>query len=117
MRNGGNKGREGVARNIEAVKKMILNNRSITIRVVANDDGISFGSWQVIFTDVLRMKCAAAKIIPKLLNYKQKTIAQEMLTMFNDNPDLLKKVITVTNHGCNIETKAQSSQWKEFSYD
>ena len=46
--------------NIEAVKKMILDNRRITIREVADDIGISFGSCQEIFTDVLGMKRAAA---------------------------------------------------------
>ena len=35
--------------NIEAVEKIILNNRRITIREVADDVGISFGSRQVIF--------------------------------------------------------------------
>ena len=84
--------------NIEAVKKIILDNRRIAIREVTDDDGISFGSCQEIFTDVLGMKRAAPKIAPKLLNFEQKQhrmdIAQEMLTTFNDNPDLLKKVIT-----------------------
>ena len=59
-------------KNIEAVKKMIFDNRGITIREVADDIGIWFGSHQVIFTDVLGMKRAAAKIVPKLLNFKQK---------------------------------------------
>ena len=38
-----------------------------------------------------------------------------MLTTFNDDPDLLKKVITGDEswvYGYEIETKAQSSQWK-----
>ena len=35
--------------NIEAVKKMILDNRRITIREVAADVGISFRSCQAIF--------------------------------------------------------------------
>ena len=52
--------------NIEAVKKLILDNRRIIIREVADDVGISFGSCQVIFTDVLGMKHAAAKIVPNL---------------------------------------------------
>ena len=42
-------------------------------------------------------------------------IAQEILTTFNDDPDLLKKVITDDEsrlYGYNIETKAQSLQWK-----
>ena len=62
------------------------------------------------------MKRAAAKIIPKLLNFEQKQlhkdIAHEMLTTFNDDPDLLKKVITGGEswlYGYDIETKTQSS--------
>ena len=39
---------------------------------IANDVGISFSSCQAIFTDVLGMKRAAAKIVSKLLNFKQK---------------------------------------------
>ena len=39
----------------------------------ATDDvGISFGSCQAIFTYFLGMKRAAAKIVPKLLNFEQK---------------------------------------------
>ena len=44
------------------------------------------------------MKRAATKIVPKLVNFEQKQhrmdIAQEILTMFNGDPDLLKKVVT-----------------------
>lgn len=84
--------------NIDAVKKMILDNRRITIREVADDVGISFGTCQAIFTDVLGMKRAAAKIVPKLLNFEQKQrrmdIAQELLNIVNDDPDFLKNVIT-----------------------
>ena len=105
--------------NVEVVKKMILDNRQITIREVADDVGISFGSCQLIFTDVLGMKQAAAKIVLKLLNFEQKQhrmdIAQEMLTTFNDDPDLLKNVITGNEswmYGYDIENKTQSSQWK-----
>ena len=47
--------------NIEAVKKMILDIHRISIREVTDDVGISFGSCQTIFTDVLGMKPAAAK--------------------------------------------------------
>ena len=57
--------------NIEAVNEIILNNRRITIREFADDVGISFSTCQAIFTDVLSMKRAAAKIVPKLLNLKQ----------------------------------------------
>ena len=59
------------------------------------------------------MKSAAAKIVPKLLNFEQQQrrmdIAQEMLTTFNDNPDLLKKVMTGDGSwkcGYGVETKS-----------
>ena len=42
-------------------------------------------------------------------------IGQKMLMMLNDDPDLLKKVITGDEswiYGYDIETKGQSSQWK-----
>ena len=58
--------------NFEALKKMILNKRRIVIREIADDVGISFGSCQAIFTDVLGTKCAATKIVSKLLNFEQK---------------------------------------------
>ena len=70
--------------------KMILDNRRITIRKVADHVGISFGSCQAIFTHVLGMKGAVEKIIPKLLNFKQN---QRFMTFTND-ADLLRKVIT-----------------------
>ena len=65
------------------------------------------------------MKHAAVKIVPKLLNFEQKQscmdIAQEMLATFNDNQDLLKKVITVTlktnpNHPNGSVQKSQDRQ-------
>ena len=56
--------------NIEAVKKIILVNRRVTIREVADDVGISFDSWQAIFTDVLGMKRAVAESVSKLLNFQ-----------------------------------------------
>ena len=49
--------------NIEAVKKMILDNRRVTIREVADVVGISFCSCQTIFADVLDMKHGASKIV------------------------------------------------------
>ena len=55
--------------NIEAVKKTILDNLRITIRELADDVSILFGSRQAIFTDFLGMKRTAAKIVPELLNF------------------------------------------------
>ena len=41
-------------------------------REVTDDVGISFGSSQAIFTNVLDMKRMVAKIVAKLLNFGQK---------------------------------------------
>ena len=65
------------------------------------------------------MNYRAAKIVSKLQIFVQKQVRmdidQEMLTKFNNGPDLLKKVITGDEscaYGYDIETKVQSSQWK-----
>ena len=71
--------------NIEAVNTVILDNRRITIRKVADDVGITFGSCQVIFTDVCGMKREATKNIPKL--------KKKLSMTFSDDLDLLKKII------------------------
>ena len=44
------------AENIEAVKIMVLNNQRITIKEVADNVDISFGSCQAIFRDVLQRR-------------------------------------------------------------
>ena len=74
---------------------------------------ISFRSCQAIFTAVLGTKLAGAKMFPKLINFEQKQhrtdTAQEMLTTFNNDPDLLKELITGDESrvlGYDLETKA-----------
>ncbi|UYV72891.1 hypothetical protein LAZ67_10001103 [Cordylochernes scorpioides] len=104
---------------INEVEKMILANRRITVREVAEDLNISIGSCHSIFINDLGMRRVAAKFIPKLLNCDQKqhhmNIANEMLDSVRDDPNLLQRVITGDEawvYGYDVETKAQSSQWK-----
>ncbi|UYV82536.1 hypothetical protein LAZ67_21002715 [Cordylochernes scorpioides] len=104
---------------INEVKKMILANRRITVREVAEDLNISIGSCHSIFINDLGMRRVAAKFVPKLLNCDQKQhrmdIANEMLDSVRDDPNLLQRVITGDEawvYGYDVETKAQSSQWK-----
>ena len=89
-----------IVESIEVVKEMILNKHRIIIRKVTNGAGISYGSCEAIFTDFLATKCVAVKIASKLLHFEQKQrrigIAEDMLTTFNDDADLLKNVILVT---------------------
>ncbi|UYV85114.1 hypothetical protein LAZ67_X004615 [Cordylochernes scorpioides] len=83
---------------INEVEKMILANRRITVREVAEDLNISIGSCHSIFINDLGMRRVAAKLVPKLLNCDQKqhrmNIANEMLDSVRDDPNLLQRVIT-----------------------
>ncbi|UYV61773.1 hypothetical protein LAZ67_1006451 [Cordylochernes scorpioides] len=104
---------------INEVEKMILANRRITVREVAEDLNISIGSCHSIFINDLGMRRVAAKFVPKLLNCDQKqhrmNIANEMLDSVRDDPNLLQRVITGVEawvYGYDVETKAQSFQWK-----
>ncbi|UYV84313.1 hypothetical protein LAZ67_X001823 [Cordylochernes scorpioides] len=104
---------------INEVEKMILANRRITVREVAEDLNISIGSCHSIFINDLGMRRVAAKFVPKLLNCDQKqhriNITNEMLDSVRDDPNLLQRVITGDEawvYGYDVETKAQSSQWK-----
>ena len=62
---------------------------------------------------MLGMKRVAALIVPKFLNFKQKQrrtdFAQELLMVFNYNPDLNFESWA---DGYDIKIKAQSSKWK-----
>ena len=77
---------------------MVMNDRRITIREVSDDFGISIGSCYEIFSNLLVMKCGAAKFVPKLLNFEQKQrrieVAQESFNKVNDDAELLKRIIT-----------------------
>ncbi|UYV63933.1 hypothetical protein LAZ67_2006053 [Cordylochernes scorpioides] len=104
---------------INEVDKMILANRRITVREVAEDLNILIGSCHSIFINDLGMRQVAAKFVPKLLNCDQKqhrmNIANEMLDSVRDDPNLLQRVITGDEawvYGYDVETKAQLSQWK-----
>ena len=57
---------------MKILKKLILDNRRIIIEEISDDVGIWFDSCHSIFTDILVMKLAAAKIVPKLLNFDRK---------------------------------------------
>ncbi|UYV80238.1 hypothetical protein LAZ67_18002125 [Cordylochernes scorpioides] len=97
---------------INEVEKMILANRRITVREVAEDLNISIGSCHSIFINDLGMRRVTAKFVPKLLNCDQKqhrmNIANEML----DCPRRPKFAPEAWVYGYDVETKAQSSQWK-----
>ncbi|CAK1582761.1 unnamed protein product [Parnassius mnemosyne] len=84
--------------NIDKVKKILLANRRITVREVAEDLHISIGSCHSIVSNDLGMSRVAAKVVPKLLNFDQKqirvNIAQEMLDSVRDDSNVLQRAIS-----------------------
>ena len=106
-------------KNIDEVKKIVLTNRRITVREVVEDLNISIGPCHSIFTNNLGMRRMIAKFVPKLLNFHQKqhriNIAKELLDSVRNDANLLQRVITGEKswvYGYNVETNAESSQWK-----
>jgi len=97
---------------------LILQNRRLTIREIAEDVGISFGSCQAILTEKLNMQRVAAKFVPRVLTEDQKAnrvnISQELLDRVSVDENFLKTIVTGDEtwvYGYDVETKAQSSQW------
>lgn len=79
-------GRPSTSRNetvIEQVRTLVMEDRRITVRELANEIGVSIGSVHSIFTEDLGMRRVSAKFVPKLLTMEQKKrrleIAQDML--------------------------------------
>jgi len=97
---------------------LILQNRHLTIREIAEDVGISFGSCQAILTEKLNMHRVAAKFVPCVLTEDQKAncvnISQELLDHVNIDENFLKNIVAGDEtwiYGYDVETKTQSSQW------
>ena len=97
--------------NIEAIKKMILDNRRNTIREVADDVGKIVRLMTSNFYGCFRHETCGSEDCSKIAKQRRTDIAQKMLMAFNDDPDLLKKVITSDEswvYGYDLETKPQS---------
>lgn len=102
--------------NIEKVKKIVSENRRVTVREIASELGISIGSAYSILHDILGMRWVTARLVPKLLDslqkQRRKTVAEEMLSM--DDRDI-QHIITGDEtwvYEYDVETTQQSSEWR-----
>ena len=66
--------------NIEIIKEMIMSNRRITVEKLAEEISISHGSCHAILCNHLKMRRVAAKVVPKLLTFEQKSIRKYIHT-------------------------------------
>jgi AraC-like DNA-binding protein len=107
---------------IENVHSLILEDRRLTIREIADEVGISARSAHSIVTEDLHMCRVVVKFVPKLLSQEQQQlrleVARDMLECANGDPQFLKTMITGDEtwvYGYDPETKVQLSQWKHSS--
>jgi transposase len=107
---------------ISKMNEMIRSNRRLTIREIADDLNISFGSVQHILTNVLSMKRVAAKFVPRILTPEQKeqllSISLELRDRVTSDPNFFQNLITGDEswvYGYDPETKVQSSQCKTLN--
>ncbi|XP_037504875.1 protein GVQW3-like [Rhipicephalus sanguineus] len=115
-------GRPSTCRNdqvIAEVNAVVMRDRRVTIREIAEEVGISTFSAHSIMTEDLVMKRVAAKFVPKLLTVEQKQlrveVSQDMLDFTSSDPNFMNTIITGDEswvYGYDPETKSQSSQWK-----
>ena len=103
---------------VETIRGVIRGNRLLTVLEVADDVGISIGSFHYIFTEKIQMRRFSAKFMPRLLTDDQKEnrieISQELLANANGNENFLKNIITGDEtwvYGYDVKSKTQSSQW------
>ncbi|KAJ4433029.1 hypothetical protein ANN_15286 [Periplaneta americana] len=104
---------------VERVRNLVMADRRLTVREIAEEVGVSKDSAHAIFRDDLNMNRVAAKFVPTLLSPEQKDlrrdVAQDLLDTANTDPGFLNTVITGDEswvYGYDPETKRQSSQWK-----
>ncbi|XP_076438852.1 protein GVQW3-like [Babylonia areolata] len=102
---------------IDQLKTLVMQDRRIMIRELADEMDVSTGSIHSIMQEDLGLRISA-KFLQKLLTIEQKQlcleIAQDMLETVNSDPNF-NTVITGDESwvfGYDPETKLQSSQWK-----
>jgi hypothetical protein len=104
------------------MRSLILKDRCLTVRDIADDVGNSTGSAHSIVTKDLQMCRAVAKFVPKLLSSQEQQqlcleVTWDMLECANEDPEFLKTVITGDQmwvYRYDPETKVQS-QWEHSS--
>ncbi|UYV78471.1 hypothetical protein LAZ67_16001603 [Cordylochernes scorpioides] len=104
---------------VDKVWELVREDRRITVREVAEEAGISFGSTQSIMKDILGVRRLNAVLVPKDLTFSQKNARKEKASLnleaTTEDPELLKRVITGDEtwiYDFDSETTQQASEWR-----
>ncbi|XP_031639759.1 histone-lysine N-methyltransferase SETMAR-like [Contarinia nasturtii] len=104
---------------IQQVRRMLLNDRKVKVREIAESIDISTGSVVTIMHQHLHMKKLLAMWVPHFLNIDQKeqriNDSQRCLALYNRNPrEFLRRYITMDEtwvHHYVPQDKRQSAEW------
>ncbi|XP_033228856.1 uncharacterized protein LOC117180466 [Belonocnema kinseyi] len=105
--------------NVDKEQKILAANRKLTIRELADDLNIAYGSVQDLIVNDLGLRRVAAKLVPKDLNFMQKKdrvdIAQDMLSKVKTDPAFIKRIITGDEtwvYEYDTQSRHQASEWR-----
>lgn len=109
--------------NVKKVENLVLEDRRMTIKHIAEILKISFGSIQSILIDSLGFKKVSARWVPRMLTDENKKrrleISKRNLEMFQrDSDNFCRRLVTMDEtwvHHFDPETKRQSMSWKRPS--
>ena len=105
-----------VQENVERVKELVLPDRRITVRMIADQLNLSKSSLHNILREELKMRKLCAKIVPKVLSEEQKQRRVFCASDWLSQEDLLDRVITGDEswvYEYDPETKRSSEEWKQ----
>ena len=103
-----------------SVKEMVTNDRRTTVRVMANELGVSCSTVHEILTEELGMSKVSARWVPRLLKDSEKERRVQCSELFlrrydSEGDEFLDRIITTDEtwlHHFDPETKVMSSVWK-----
>lgn len=103
---------------VRKVQEVVLSDRRLKVREIADASGISVGRTHYILQKVLGMRKLSARWVPRLLTPEQKqkrvSTSDECLKLIQHDPDFYRSFITMDEtwlHHYTPETKRQSMQW------
>jgi hypothetical protein len=103
--------------NVERVRSLVVTDRRLTVRLVANELNMNKNAVHQILIDHLDMRKVCAKMVPKNLTDEQKenrrNICQELLDRLETEPDFMYRAITRDESWVfeyDPETKSQSKE-------
>ena len=98
----------------EKVKELVLANRRLTIRDIADKIGVSKGSNNTILKDVLGLKHVKSRLVPKMLNFLEKQRRVDVCeTMLSDYQAVYKRIITGDETWIYAYDPETTDQWSE----